>query len=99
MNRYNYNRSDLIGMDEDLDEEDAVLVTAQRLVEGALFICIFLLILVFMQNKDLQDRIDEQQSEVKKYSGLLAECLNGGAVIDRNTNKAIFCDKAIEVQL
>ena len=99
MNRYNYNRSDLIDMDEDLDEEDAVLVTAQRLVEGALFICIFLLILVFMQNKDLQDRIDEQQSEVKKYSGLLAECLNGGTLLDKETDTAYFCDKPSEVKL
>ena len=93
MNRYFYNRSDFE------DDDEILFITAQRLIEGALAICVLLLILAFMQNKDLQDRIDEQQSEVKKYSGLLAECLNGGAVIDRNTNKALFCDKAIEVQL
>ena len=99
MTIYNYNRSNLIDMDEDLDEEDAVLVTAQSLVEGALFICVFLLILVVMQNRDLADQIEEQQSEVKKYSGLLAECLNGGTLLDKETDTAYFCDKPSEVRL
>ena len=99
MNRYNYNKSNLIDMDEDLDEENAVIATAQRLVEGALAICVLLLILAFMQNKDLQDRIDEQQSEVKKYSGLLAECLNGGTLLDKETDTAYFCTRPLEVRL
>ena len=100
MNRYFYNRSDFE------DDDEILLITAQRLIEGALFICVFLLILVIMQNRDLVDQVEVQKAtaehhktEAAKYSGFLAECMNGGAVFDRTTDTAYFCDKPTEVRL
>ena len=99
MNRYHYNRSDF-------EDDDPLLPTLQRLIEGALFISILLLIVVIMQNRDLADQVEGQKAtaehhktEAAKYTGLLAECLNGGGMYDRASGTAYFCEKALEMRI
>ena len=100
MNRYNYNKSDFD------DDDDAVMATVQRIIEGALFICCILLIVAVMQNRDLEDQVKSQKAtaahhkkEATKYSGLLAECLNGGAMVDKASDTAFFCNRPLELKL
>ena len=93
MNRYHYNRSDF-------EDDGATPARFVRLmIDAALAICILLLILAFVQNRDLEDKVANQQQEVSRYAGLLAECLNGGAMLDRESNVAYFCGKPSEVRL
>ena len=98
MNRYNLSRRDFT--------DDVSMPTVMYLIEGSLFVAIFLLIIAVMQNRDLEDRLEEkkaevkqQMDEVKKYSGLLAECMNGGGMYDRASGTAYFCDKPLEIPL
>ena len=95
MNRYHYNKSHL----QEFEDEDPLLPTFIHLIEGALFICILLLVIVVMQNRDLNDEVETQKATAEKATAMLAECFNGGALLDRNTNVAFFCDKPTEVRL
>ena len=92
---YYYNKSHLA----EFDEDDVMLNTFIHLIEGALFICILLLVIVVMQNRDLADEVETQKATAEKATAMLAECFNGGALIDRNTNVAFFCDKPTEIRL
>ena len=92
---YHYNKSHLA----EFDEDDVMLNTFIHLIEGALFICILLLVIVVMQNRDLADEVETQKATAEKATAMLAECFNGGALIDRNTNVAFFCDKPTEIRL
>lgn len=65
-----------------------------RIIDG----CILLLLLgviAWTQARDEEARKAEEQS----YAALLATCMNGGALIDRNTDTAYFCDKPTEIKL
>ena len=92
MNRYHYNRSDF-------DDEDPLLSTFIHLIEGALFICILLLVIVVMQNRDLADQVESQKETAAKATAMLAECMNGGALLDKATDTDYFCDKTTEIRL
>ena len=103
MNRYDRSWKDFTAEDF---EDDPLLTTLQRLIEGALFISILLLIVVIMQNRDLADQVEGQKAtaehhktEAAKYSGLLAECMNGGGMYDRASGTAYFCEKALEMRI
>ena len=87
-------------------DEDAPLRHLQYVIEGALFICVLISTVAFVQNKDLEDQLKDREKAIKqskaeaaKYSGLLAECLNGGAIVDRANNVAYFCDQPLEIKL
>ena len=95
MNKYHYNRSHLA----EFDDEDPLLPTFIHLIEGALFICILLLVIVVMQNRDLNDEVEMQKATAEKATAMLAECFNGGALLDKATDTAYFCDKPVEVRL
>lgn len=95
MNRYHYNRSDL----QEFEDEGPFLPTFIHLIEGALVICVLLLVFAFMQNRDLADEAAIQREVAEKATGMLAECFNGGALLDRKTNVGYFCDKPLEVRL
>ena len=65
-----------------------------RIIDG----CILLLLLgviAWTQARDEEARKAEEQT----YAALLATCMNGGALIDRNTDTAYFCDKPTEIKL
>ena len=100
MNRYDRSWKDF------KDTEDKPLRHLQYAVEVALVICVLLLILALVQNRDMQDQITKrdaeykaQKDEVIKYTGLLAECLNGGGMYDRASGTAYFCEKALEMRI
>ena len=65
-----------------------------RIIDG----CILLLLLgviAWTQARDEEARKAEEQT----YAAMLATCMNGGALIDRNTDTAYFCDKPTEIKL
>ena len=65
-----------------------------RIIDG----CILLLLLgviAWTQARDEEARKAEEQT----YAALLATCMNGGALIDHNTDTAYFCDKPTEIKL
>ena len=65
-----------------------------RIIDG----CILLLLLgviAWTQASDEEARKAEEQS----YAALLATCMNGEALIDRNTDTAYFCGKPTEIKL
>lgn len=92
---YHYNKSHLA----EFDEDDVMLNTFIHLIEGALFICILLLVIVVMQNRDLEEIAATQKEAAEKATAMLAECFNDGALLDKATDTAYFCDKPVEVRL
>lgn len=88
------------------EDEDAPLRYLQYVIEAALAICILIVTIAFMQNKDLEDQLEDREkafkqskAEAAKYSSLLAECLNGGTVVDHANNIAYFCNRPLELKL
>lgn len=89
-----YNKSDFDAFDKpDLSFR---LIDALIVIVG---LFAFILILGYMQQKDLEDAVEAHKASSQRYAGMLAECLNGGAILDRNTKIGYFCSRPIEVQL
>ena len=60
---------------------------------------IFLVLLSWAQKRDFDDAVQWQKEQTQKAMGMLADCMNGKALYDKKSNKAYFCEKAIEVPL
>lgn len=60
---------------------------------------IFLVLISWAQKRDLDDAVAWQKEQAQRAMGMLADCMNGKALYDKKSNKAYFCDKAIEVSL
>ena len=91
---YHYNKSHLAEFDEpiiEIDILDALVVVVCVLA--------FIVLLGLLQNRDLRDEVEMQKATADKATAMLAECFNGGALLDRNTNVAFFCDKPTEIRL
>lgn len=72
------------------------------LIDGFIIILgllIFLVLISWAQNRDLEDAVQWQKEQAQKAMGMLADCMNGKALYDKKSNKTYFCDKAIEVSL
>lgn len=72
------------------------------LIDGIIIILAllcFLLLITWMQTRDLEDKVEIHKIESKRVTSMLADCLNGKALFDYNTNTALFCSKALEMKL
>ena len=84
-------------MNNDFDPPTPLWV---RLIDGGILIGTMLLLLAlwsWMQERDAQDQ--ERQPKEINYAAMLAECLNGGTLIDHATDTAYFCSKPMEIKL
>ena len=84
-------------MNNDFDPPTPLWVS---LIDGAILIGTLLLLLIlwsWMQERDAQDQPPQHQKT--NSSALLAECLNGGVLIDYHTNTAYFCSRPTEIKL
>ena len=89
-----YNKSDFDAFDKpDLSFR---MIDALIVIVG---LFAFILILGYMQQKDLEDEVEAHKASSQRYAGMLAECLNGGSLLDKTSGKGFFCGKAIEIQL
>lgn len=74
----------------------------KALLRDVMFVCAGLAflfgILMWMQARDLEVQLDEQRIATKRYSRMLADCLNGGGLYDKAHNQALFCDRAITLR-
>ncbi|MFZ4539976.1 hypothetical protein, partial [Propionivibrio sp.] len=74
----------------------------ERFLDVALLVVGLLAVLVvlgLLQNRKLEAQVTSQKAETLKFSGILADCMNGLAVYDRSSNTAHFCAKVISVSL
>ena len=69
-----------------------------RLIDGLILIASLLVLLSLISWAQARDEEDRQATE-RSYAALLAECLNGGALIDYHTNTAYFCSRPTEIKL
>lgn len=67
------------------------------IVITALFL--FLALLSWMQQKDLEDAVQYQKERAQRYSHMLAQCMNGEMLYDKLGNKLYACDRVIEIPL
>ena len=73
----------------------------EKFIDAAVIIlgCFGLLgVYTLAQNLDLQDQLAAQERATQHYSGLLAACMNGQVLWDKNSNTAHFCDKVVSVK-
>ena len=52
-----------------------------------------------MSELDYRDKIAQSHEETQKYIALLATAMNGGAIIDNQTDTAYFFDKPTELRI
>ena len=52
-----------------------------------------------MSELDYRDKVAQSHEETQKYIGLLATAMNGGAIIDNQTDTAYFFDKPTELKI
>ena len=52
-----------------------------------------------MSELDYRDKVAQSHEETQKYIALLATAMNGGAIIDNQTNTAYFFDKPTELKI
>ena len=52
-----------------------------------------------MSELDYRDKVAQSHKETQKYIGLLAAAMNGGAIIDNQTDTAYFFDKPTELRI
>ena len=52
-----------------------------------------------MSELDYRDKVAQSHEETQKYIGLLATAMNGGAIIDNQTDTAYFFDKPTELRI
>jgi len=72
---------------------------AQYVLEVLICVVAVMALYAWMQTSDLEDRLSTQKALTHKYSGLLSDCMNGGAVFDKTTSTAYFCGRVIGVKL
>ena len=53
----------------------------------------------WMQYRDARDALHEQRARTQLVAANLAACMNGGAVYDRATDTAHFCERVHSVRL
>ena len=71
-----------------------------RIIDGCILIGGLLLLLTlwsWMQERDAQDATPTHQEAA--YAAMLAECMNGGTLVDHSTNTAYFCSRPTEIKL
>ena len=52
-----------------------------------------------MSELDYRDKVAQSHEETQKYIALLATAMNGGAIIDNQTDTAYFFDKPTELRI
>lgn len=82
------------------EDEDITVIQALKdaiyIIAGLLFL---LVIYGWQCERDLEDRLEAQQEVTQRYIGHLATAMNGGSLIDRNTDTAYFFDRPAVVEL
>ena len=61
-------------------------------------VLLFLLVVAVMQNRDLATRAEDHEAASARYAHMLALCMNGGALYDKTSDTAFFCDKVIAMK-
>ena len=67
------------------------------IVITALFL--FLTLLSWVQQKDLDDAAQYHKERAQRYSHMLAKCMNGEMLYDKLSDKLYACDRVIEIPL
>ena len=83
--------------DDDKPPIDLHLRFLDALIIVLCILC-FLALLTWAQNRDIEDAVEMHKQEASRVTKMLADCLNGLPLYDKNTNTALFCDKPIEVK-
>ena len=69
-----------------------------RLIDGLILIASLLVLLSLISWAQARDEEDRQATE-RSHAAMLAACMNGGVLIDHNTDTAYFCGKPTEIKL
>ena len=93
--QYNYGWSQVNTEPLKLDLRMRVL-DALLIIVGIL---LFVALLGYMQQRDLNDAVETHRAAAKKAETMLAQCLNGKALYDAKDKRAYFCGRAVEVPL
>ena len=83
----------------EIEEKEPLYI---RLIDAAILLVVLLCLgglLSTWSNANANEQAEQHKASASNYSEMLATCLNGGAVLDRNTNIGYFCGRAIEIQL
>lgn len=84
------------------EPEDSNVDLLVKALDAAVIITVLLVLLAlysWMQVCNLEDEAAYQRAKAENATAMLAECFNGGALYDKKTSIAYFCDKPLEVQL
>jgi len=84
---------------ENMDEPPPRPNLWPRFLDAAVIIVLFLALLIWMQYRDLKAEVETHKHEAKRVTSMLAQCMNGKALYDRQHEIAYFCGKVIEVKL
>ena len=68
-------------------------------------ILVFVALIGWMQARDAEDQIRiqkemtaQKEARANRYARMLADCLNGRAILDRASNTALFCTPAVSIK-
>jgi len=73
-----------------------------RLIDGLILVIgllIFLALVSWMQQKDLNDALEFQKETAQRYAHMLAQCMNGKILYDKRSDRLYACDKVLEINL
>ena len=71
----------------------------RRVIEVAVGLFVLLGAYALVERNDLEVRLKEQKSLTRKYSSILASCMNGGAIYDHASGVAHFCERVLSIQV
>ena len=68
-------------------------------------ILVFVALIGWMQARDAKDQqliqqelIAQKEAQSNRYAQMLADCLNGKAILDKLSNTALFCSEAVTIK-